>query len=275
MKKLLLSLILMALSLPAWAGDTKESAFDRVMRTGTLKCGVFPWPPYFEIDANTQKIVGKAKPFYDTAASLLNIKIEYVDVNFATYIEDMKLGRIDAFCNDGPYTTSFAKQVNYVTPWFYAPVFLYGRKNERVTKDKESFNRADFRFTGIDGDLSIDLKNKLFPKATLVAASGMSDYSLLLMDIVGHKADAMILDVPSYDKFNKNNPEKITLLYKKPLAVYPVGFSVLKSEQQLWQTLNTATEMAINMGVADKVLHDIDPTGKALYPTAKKYEAKE
>ena len=274
--RLLLGLILIALTIPfsispAFAAD--ETAYERVMRSGVLKCGVFAWPPYFEVDQNTHEMGGKAKPFYDAVASLLDLKIEYIELNFATYVEDMKQGRVDAFCNDGPYTISLAKQVNYVTPWLYAPVFAYGRADEARIKTLTDFNQSDFKFVGMDGDLSVDLKNRLFPAAQLVSVSTMTDYSQMLLDIVGKRADAMILDVPSFDKFNANNPHKIKALTIKPLAVYPVGLSVIKSEHELWQTLNTATEMAINMGFADKALHDLDPTGKALYPVEKPYKA--
>lgn len=271
--RLLLGLLLIVLTASSSASAADETAYERVMRTGVLKCGVFAWPPYFEVDQNTRKMGGKAKPFYDAVASLLDLKIEYIELNFATYVEDMKRGRVDAFCNDGPYTISLAKQVNYVRPWLYAPVFAYGRADETRIKTLDDFNAAEFKFVGMDGDLSVDLKNRLFPDAQLVSVSTMTDYSQMLLDIVGKRADAMILDVPSFDKFNANNPHKIKALTQKPLAVYPVGLSVIKSEHELWQTLNTATDMAINMGYADKALHELDPTGKALYPVEKPYRA--
>lgn len=267
----ILALLILCLPSYALAEEGRQSAFDRVTSTGVLKCGFFAWPPYFEIEQNSGTVKGAAKPFYDAVAGLLDVKIEYVELNFSSYVEDMRMGKVDAFCNDGPYTISLAKQVNYVRPWFYAPVFAYGRADAASLKQPSDFNTKDFRFIGMDGDLSVDLKNRLYPEAKLISVSGMTDVSQMLLDIVGKRADAMILDVPSADKFNATNPLKIKPLYAKPLAVYPVGMSVLKDEQKLWQTLNTATEMAINMGFADTALKAIDPTGKAVYPVIKSY----
>jgi len=255
----------------AQAAD-KESAFDRVMRTGVLRCGIAPWPPYFEVDANTHKVTGKAKPFYDMVADFLDLKIEYVELNYAAYVEDMKSGKVDAFCNDGPYTISLARQVDYSTPWLYAPIFVYGRA-EDAPSSMAKLNRQETRFVGMDGDLSVDLKNRLFPKAKIISSPQMVDPSQMLMDVATKKADAYILDVPAVNKFNATNKDKIVPLIKDPVSIYPVGMSVLKGEDKLLKTLNTATEMAINMGIADKILYDIDPTGKALYPVAKPYKA--
>lgn len=61
MNKILLSFfLLLVFAASAWAGDAKESAYDRVMRTGTIRCGYFIWPPGFSIDPN----VGKRSGFF-------------------------------------------------------------------------------------------------------------------------------------------------------------------------------------------------------------------
>jgi len=50
-KTIFVAVLLCLISLPSFAADGKESAYDRVIETGVLKCGVMLWPPYFEKDA--------------------------------------------------------------------------------------------------------------------------------------------------------------------------------------------------------------------------------
>lgn len=53
MKRLLLALALLILALPAAAETGKESAYECVMRTGTLRCGYILLPPEMNKDPNT------------------------------------------------------------------------------------------------------------------------------------------------------------------------------------------------------------------------------
>ena len=60
--------MLLTLAAPAWAGDDKESAYERVIRTGIIRCGYFVWPPFLAIDPNTNK---KSGIFFDIVEEIL------------------------------------------------------------------------------------------------------------------------------------------------------------------------------------------------------------
>lgn len=55
MKKIILVFLLVIISLPAWAGDD-GSVYDRIMRTGTIRCGYGLWSVYLNKDPNTGKM---------------------------------------------------------------------------------------------------------------------------------------------------------------------------------------------------------------------------
>ncbi len=57
---ILLSLLCVCLALPALAQDKKESTYERVMRTGVLRCGYASFQPSIMIDAASGKISGIA-----------------------------------------------------------------------------------------------------------------------------------------------------------------------------------------------------------------------
>jgi len=77
MKKLILTLFLVLMPFLALAADKeKESAFDRVMRTKTLRCGYTIYPPFFSKDPNTGEFSGLFHDFTEQIGKELGIKIE-------------------------------------------------------------------------------------------------------------------------------------------------------------------------------------------------------
>ncbi len=59
MKTLTLVIILLSSALPAVAQEKmKESAYERVMRTGTIRCGYFLFPPLAVKNPNTNMLSG-------------------------------------------------------------------------------------------------------------------------------------------------------------------------------------------------------------------------
>ncbi|MFZ2587515.1 MAG: transporter substrate-binding domain-containing protein [Alphaproteobacteria bacterium] len=239
----------------------KETAYERVMRTGVLRCGYAPWPPYYDYNPNTKELTGIAKDFSDKIFQLLALKVEYIQLNVATAVQDMKMGRVDAMCFDGPWVIPAAKIVDYTRPWLYAPVYVYG-KNLTVA----DLNKETTRFIGLDGDLSVDAVPHIFPKAQAKAFPGGGDYAMLFVEIDAGRADATIIDAPSYQKYIANNETLIELITKKPVAVYPAGMSVAKGEVELLSVLDSGIHMAIAMGLAEQFAQKLDPTGVSIIP---------
>jgi len=274
MKKVLLIVLLSLIALPAFAVDApKESVYDRVMRTGVLRCGYVAWPPYFSLDPNTKTLSGVSKDISDSAARILGLKIEYVDVPNAGQVEDFNSGKIDAMCGDGPWVLSTIKYVDYSKPYFYVPVYAYGRAGEERFKSPVDLNNPGVTFVAIDGDLSTDLALADFPKAKLSSLGNVSDPSQMLLNVTTGKADVVIVDPVTVDTFSKNNPRKITKLFDKPVAVYGGGFSVRKGETDLLNTLNGAVDAVMNTGQSDQTLKKYDPQSTLFLPVAKPNEA--
>ena len=78
MKSFLIGLFFIALTVSSvsFAGD-KESAYDRVIRTGVLRCGYFVWAPHFSVNMKDGK---KSGVYYDIIEELgksLNLKIDW------------------------------------------------------------------------------------------------------------------------------------------------------------------------------------------------------
>ena len=266
-------LLLTALSAPALSAS-RETGYERMMHSGTLRCGYSVWPPFFEVDVNTGQLKGLVKEVSDDIGNILHVKMEYVPIAVGDAPQALASGKIDAACGDGPWILAAIKNLNYTESYLYAGVRLYGRADDKRIVNDITLNNPSITFVGLDGDLTTDLVQRLYPKANLRTLPGTADPPQMFMDIATHKADYIITDPLSVSLFMKNNPGKIRQMADKTAAFYGAGFSVAKDDIQLLLTLNEATKAAIDTGLIDKVIMTYDPKGMFLLPAAKPYEVK-
>ncbi len=241
------------------ASEEEESTYDRVMRTGTIRCGYTPWPPYRGKDLETGELVGIDIDLIKQFESVTNLSFEFVEVALGQNIEDLNSGKIDVMCGAGPWQLSMIVYADFSSPLYYAPIYIYGRHDEERFQTMADLNSELVTFAAIDGDLSHDLKGRLFPKAKIHALSQMAQSSQLVLDVALSKADATIYDPQAAEGFIKNNPNQIKKLFDKPVAVYGLGFAVKKGEKDMLNLLNSAVNIMKDIGVISPILRKYDP----------------
>ncbi len=272
MKKSLFVLLFALIAVqPAMASTPSETTYARVLRTGVLRCGYSHWPPFFSIDPNTKAVSGVSKDFSDAAAKILGIRIEYIEITVGQQVQDLNNGKIDAVCGDGPWVLSTLRYIDYTKPYYYVPEYLYARADEKRFAAPEDLNRPDVTFTAIDGDVSTDIAQDRFPKAKLNSMGNLADPSQLLLNVVTKKADVVITDPAAFTSFAKSNPNKIKVLFPRPVAVYGGGFSVKKGESDLLNMLNGTIDVMVNTGQAETLAKKNDPEGKIFLQVAPPY----
>lgn len=273
MRKLLLTAYLSLLAIPAFAAD-QDSAYERVMKTNTLRCGYYPWPPFFELDANTGEVTGLMAEISRSVADLLDLKLEYVQLSALGFqVAELEKGLYDAFCVDSYYVFSSIKFLDYSDAQFYAPVYVYVRHDEDRFSSLEDLNSADVSFVGIDGDISVAMVQRSFPQATISSIPSNSDGAQLMMNVKTGKVDASIIDPGIVNVFNASNPPGLKNIFPdQPVAVYPIGMSVVKGETKLLNMLNGAISALHNTNSIDPILKKYDPDGSFLLPVAKPYK---
>jgi ABC-type amino acid transport substrate-binding protein len=262
-------------SMPAAKAETKkESAYDRIMRTGVIRCGVYVWPPYIEKDANTGELRGFTKDILTRIIGLLDLKPQFIELQVGMQKQDLESGKVDAICGDGPWYASSIKYISYTNGYSLTPVYAYKRKGDDRITTLAQLNSKDVKFVGLDGDLSFDLAKSFYPNAQLQTLASTVDPSQLLLNVVTKKADVTITEPVGAKKFMDSNPDTIERVSDKPLAVFKGGFSVAKNETQLLETLNNAIEVAIDTGIIDQELDKYDPDRKMMLRPKTYYEVK-
>lgn len=101
---------LLVLLTPMWligcksvsTGGTNSAAtstYDRVISTGTIRCGYIPYPPGSFKDPNTGKLTGVFVETMEEAARRLDLKVQWTEeVGWATMIEGLQTNRYDMVC---------------------------------------------------------------------------------------------------------------------------------------------------------------------------------
>ncbi|MGE4352074.1 MAG: hypothetical protein AB7E52_07800 [Bdellovibrionales bacterium] len=99
-----------------------ETAYERVMRTSTLRCGFYNVPPFITVDPTTQKIGGMNYRYVEKMAKLLGLSVQWSEVLPGQQVEVLKTNRIDAMCGgEAPMIAQISAFLSYSTPIIYGP----------------------------------------------------------------------------------------------------------------------------------------------------------
>lgn len=256
----------------------RQSTYERVMLTKTLRCGYFIWPPHFDIDLKTGQAHGVYHDIIQELGHTLGLKIEWAEeYSLGTQVEALKSNKIDALCADGPWTRSALPYLDYSEPYYFVPGFIYGLKSNPRLKpgmDLRSFNSPDFRLTSLDGDGSEEFTRLYFPTISRLSIPSTAPPSLLLENILSGKADIMWNDPLTIAGYP---PEKqaqlVNINPSKPVGVFPFVISVAKNNDGLLRMLNQGIDVMTQSGSLEKMIQSYRFPAGSVYLPAPKYRA--
>ncbi len=76
-----------------------ESAYDRVIRTNTLRCAYGIYPPFMNKDPNTGKLSGISVDVMAEFEKASGIKVEWgPEIDWGNIAATLQTGKADAFC---------------------------------------------------------------------------------------------------------------------------------------------------------------------------------
>lgn len=262
MKKILLSVLILMMSVPAFAAD-KESAYERVIRTGTIRCGYMLWSPILSKDAETGAFSGVGYDVMTEVAKRLGMKIDWTEeAGMDVILQGAQNGRYDMVCTPLYANSSRGKISYFSTPLYFSPVYVVTRANDnRFDKDQAVLNDPQYKLAMLDGEITAILGPQHFPKVTPHNIPQLQGYSFVLKDVDLGKADATIADIMTVMDYNKNNVEKLKFL-SKPLAVNAVAFP-LPRDGDFKQMMDTVFHEMIYDGWFENLLDTKYPEYKA------------
>jgi polar amino acid transport system substrate-binding protein len=273
-KTVLTMILLVVLSVNAYAADLKETAYERVLRTRTLRCGYGIFAPQTMKDPNTGKFSGTFVDVMQNIGKELDIKIEYTEeVDWGSIATDLNSGRIDAFCPGMWGTAKRGAHIGFSRPVYYSTIEAYVRADDtRFDHDKTKINDPGIIIATNDGDVTEEIANRFFPKARHFAKGNVSDETFLLVNVITKKAD-ITFTAPSIAKaFMKKNPGKLRQVsLPEPILVYPNVIGVNIHEHELIHMLDAAILQLENNGSVKEILDGYED-GKFFRLPVKPYE---
>lgn len=241
----------------AWAAPS-QTAYDRVMKTQTIRCGYITWKPYnYFADLNDPSTrTGLVFDYMNEIGKILDLKIEWAEeVGWGNIGEGFQTGRYDMACTvmwpDAPKYKNF-----YLTrPVFYSAIYPWVRADDtRFDGQVDKINDPKVKIGVIDGAFSYNLAREMFPKAGLTALSQNAQEGEFFLDLINKKSDVINLDADEVAAYLSEHPGAIRRVRgAEPLRVLPLVLGVPNDSPQLKAMIDTALAHLINNGFSEKL----------------------
>ena len=252
----------------------KETAYDRVMRTKTLRCGYALWPALIEKDPNGGRLSGIFVDYLEELGHSTGLKIEWTaELGFGDFVEALRVGRIDAMCSGTWTNAQRGMVVDFVTPISYQGVTAFVRADDtRFDHNLQAINSPEVTISTVEGASSQEIAETFFSKAKLMSLPQLSESSQQLLNVVSGKADVTFTDRYTVGQFLANNPGQL----REVPADYPVNLfgnpiAVAKGEYALKQSLDNATQQLINVGIINQIIKKHETYPNTIYRPAVPY----
>ncbi|MBU6236120.1 MAG: transporter substrate-binding domain-containing protein, partial [Alphaproteobacteria bacterium] len=118
---LLLSFAFVLSAFSAHADDARETAWQRIIRTNTIRCGYYVFPPVTYRDPNTKALSGFSVDMMEAIGKAAGLKIEWTEeVNFANWVPALQAGRFDMACTPMWPDIPLGRVVSFSVPFMFA-----------------------------------------------------------------------------------------------------------------------------------------------------------
>lgn len=274
--RLILALCALVFAFPAYAADdAKESAYDRVLRTGVIRCGYINYPPHVIVDPATKVMSGISHDIIEEAARVLGLKVEWTEeVGWANTVETLRTGRVDAICTSFWQNPVEGKYVGFTIPMFYSAVGAYVKADNKFLKsDLSNVNDSAVRISASDGAISFFIAQQDYPKATVVSLPNMTDETQMLMEVDSGKADITFIETYLGEKFIKANPGSLkNLTPQKPVRLFGDTFAIPMDDVKFKSMIDSALIPMIEGGTVDKIIKKYEEVPNGILRVAAPYK---
>ncbi|MGE3769538.1 MAG: substrate-binding periplasmic protein [Bdellovibrionales bacterium] len=259
---------------PAASDAGKETVYDRVVRTGTLNCGYFIWPPLHVKDPNTGAFSGISYEVTQEIGRVTGLKINWAgELAFSTYLTDIQSGRYDAECGQGWPNGVRGKLTFYSKPFGFIPLVAVVREGDmRFDSGPEKLNSPDVTLATMDGETGFMVARNRLPDANQVMLTQNSNSLDMIMNVVTNKADATLVDALTAEGFMRENPGKVRMVqYKEPLHLIALNFT-LPQDEKLRSMIDVATDELLQSGAVEAIFKKYETTPGVIWRVGETYK---
>jgi len=279
------SLILLACLMPLFVSCSSsqsavvshQSAYQRIISSGKIRCGYVTYVPGCIKDPNSGKLSGMMVDIVNELGKSLGLQVEWSEeVGWGSMIEGLNTGRYDIVGSGVWANATRGKVCGSTVPLFYSGLHAYVRNDDhRFDHHLEAINSNSVRIATTDGEMAAIIAKADFPQAQELALPQLSDLSQLLINVETKKADVTFQENAATAWYLKRNPGKLRCLTtNNPIRVFPYVLLTPLEDLALKSMLDTAIQELINRGYVEKVLRKYEIEPGTYYRTVRPYEIK-
>lgn len=233
-----------------------NEVYDRVVKSGTIRCGYSPWPPFVDKDPNTGKMSGILVDILDEIGKELNLKIDWAyETGYGNYTEDLNTGRFDVMCATLWADSGRIRNSLLIDPFLYTGVYIITRADDtRFDLSFAGLNDPGMTVAGVDGDITLTMANNIFPQSQKLSLPAISSPAQLMDNVATRKADASFADLGFFNSYIRENPGKLKALTQNPAWVFGERMAVKNGEYRLKYMLDTAISEIVNAGKTAEII---------------------
>jgi polar amino acid transport system substrate-binding protein len=252
----------------------KETTFERVMRTHTLRCGYAVWSPVLYKDMKTGKIRGIAPDIVEAMGKKLDLKIDWAEeATWGTLVEGLTTGRYDATCVVLAQLSARAKVIGFSAPVLFASEYMIVRNNDTRFKKNIDLNNPSYGLVVLEGEAAALVARQKYPQAAIRQMPQNIDYTLVFQEVETKKADAAIMELAAFKEYEKNNPGKLRILDRNdPVLVMQMGFGLPQGDVALKNIIDTAIGELMMDGTVEAAIRAHSPSPDAFFTPARPYQ---
>lgn len=234
----------------------KESVYDRVMRTGKIRCGYGLYEPGFMIDAETGAYSGLFYELTEKIGELMSLEIIWAEeAGWSEMAAGLNANRYDLSCAGNWVYAPQGRRAGYSMPIHFEHVHGYVRNDDfRFDGKLESLNDPAYKIATIDGEISFDIARDQFPNASRVELPALVDFSQAFLNVTTGKADAVFLSSMIAEEYMKKNPGKVRQFTTTPVRAFETAYMFKSQEPGMRDMLNAALRELRNKGYIESLL---------------------
>ena len=253
---------LIFLAVPARAETNKtETAYDRVIRTQTLRCGYGTWEPGVYKDLKTGEMKGLFVELTNAIGKLNGIKIEWTgETDWGQIATALQTNKIDAFCAGMANDAARGKVLAYTNPVSYWTFDVLVRADDTrfpagETVTISQLNKPGYSTAYTEGDVLETIAKNEFPAVKGVALPPLGTPADNLMHVTTKKTDFVVFPKIMFQNYNKQNPGKLRFMkVEPPLRAYGNVIAVAIDDLRLQQLLNAGINELVNSGSYHQIM---------------------
>lgn len=232
LKLLLITFVIIALALPAYAGKlqhqlTEESTLEQVLKRGVLKVGMSTFLPWAMNDKNGN-LIGFEIDVAKRLAEDMGVKIQFVPTKWAGIIPALLTGKFDVIIGGMGVRAQRNLKVNFTIPYDYTGMSIVAHKD--ISKGFDSlkdFDKPDVTIAVRLGSTAVTAVKKHMPNAKM---HKFDDESQAYQELLNGRVHAVVGSAPTPAFYAIKHSEKLFLPIKGVFTKEPIGFALRKGD---------------------------------------------